>query len=189
MIFFFKLLILLFIFIKSISSETISTSAKFAVIMDFDTENILLDKDANAKIYPASMSKLMTLYILFEEISEGSINMESEFIVSEKAWKKGGSKMFVEVGSYVKIKDLLKGIIVQSGNDACIVVAEGISGSEDAFVDLMNSKAKMLGLETTFHRAFDWTPKPVKAIDSSNPFGGLPRTITNQSIFFMLNSV
>ena len=140
--FFLKLLILLIIHIKPISSATTSTTAKFAVIMDFDTENILYDKDANSRIYPASMSKLMTLYVLFEEISSGNINMDTEFLVSEKAWRKGGSKMFVEIDSYVKVKDLLKGIIVQSGNDACIVIAEGISGSEDAFADLMNNKAK-----------------------------------------------
>ena len=157
MIFFFKLLILFFIYLKPILAVPISTSAKFAVIMDFDTENILLDKEANSRIYPASMSKLMTLYILFEEISNGSISMDSEFLVSEKAWKKGGSKMFVEVGSYVKVKDLLKGIIVQSGNDACIVVAEGVSGSEEAFVDLMNSKSKKLGLlNSNFKNSTGW---------------------------------
>ena len=87
--FFLKLLILLIIHIKPISSATTSTTAKFAVIMDFDTENILYDKDANSRIYPASMSKLMTLYILFEEISLGNISMDTEFLVSEKAWKKG----------------------------------------------------------------------------------------------------
>ena len=152
-----KLLILLTIYVKTISSAPISTSAKFAIIMDFDTENILLDKEANSRIYPASMSKLMTLYILFEELSEGSISMESEFLVSKKAWKKGGSKMFVEVGSSVKIKDLLRGIIVQSGNDACIVIAEGISGSEEAFVDLMNIKAKKLGLlNSNFKNSTGW---------------------------------
>ncbi len=152
-----KLLILLTIYVKTISSAPISTSAKFAIIMDFDTENILLDKEANSRINPASMSKLMTLYILFEELSEGSISMESEFLVSKKAWKKGGSKMFVEVGSSVKIKDLLRGIIVQSGNDACIVIAEGISGSEEAFVDLMNIKAKKLGLmNSNFKNSTGW---------------------------------
>ena len=155
--FFFKLLILLIIHIKPISSATTSTSAKFAVIMDFDTENILYDKDANSRIYPASMSKLMTLYVLFEEISSGNISMDTEFLVSEKAWKKGGSKMFVEIDSYVKVKDLLKGIIVQSGNDACIVIAEGISGSEDAFADLMNNKAKKLGLlNSNFKNSTGW---------------------------------
>lgn len=152
-----KLFLLYFTINNIIIASPISTSAKFAIIMDFDTENILLNKDAKAKIYPASMSKLMTVYILFEEISKGNISMESEFLVSEKAWKKGGSKMFVEVGSYVKVKDLLKGIIVQSGNDACIVVAEGISGSEEAFVDLMNIKSKKLGLlNSSFKNSTGW---------------------------------
>ena len=100
------LLILLIIHIQPISSATTSTTAKFAVVMDFDTENILYDKDANSRIYPASMSKLMTLYVLFEEISLGNISMDTEFLVSEKAWRKGGSKMFVEIDSYVKVKDL-----------------------------------------------------------------------------------
>ncbi len=155
-----KVFLLLVLGINVLATAPIATTAKYAVIMDFDTENILLDKSANIRIYPASMSKLMTLYILFEQISEGSISLDSEFLVSQKAWKKGGSKMFVEVGSYVKIKDLLKGIIVQSGNDACIVVAEGISGSEQAFADLMNSKAKELGLQNSnFKNSTGWPDK------------------------------
>ncbi len=158
--FFLKVFLLLVLSINVLVAAPISTSAKYAVIMDFDTENLLLNKSAKSKIYPASMSKLMTLYILFEEISEGSITLDSEFLVSKKAWKKGGSKMFVEVGSYVKIKDLLKGIIVQSGNDACIVVAEGISGSEQAFADLMNVKAKELGLQNSnFKNSTGWPDK------------------------------
>ena len=155
-----KVLSLLIININVLASAPISTSAKFAIIMDFDTENILLDKSAKSRIYPASMSKLMTLYILFEEISNGGITLDSEFLVSEKAWKKGGSKMFVEANNYVKIKDLLKGIIVQSGNDACIVVAEGISGSEQAFAELMNLKAKELGLlDSNFKNSTGWPDK------------------------------
>ena len=157
--FFFLYIIILitFIFIKPSISTPITTSAKYAIVMDFETDNILLDKSANSKIYPASMSKLMTLYILFEEISKGSINMDSEFFVSEKAWRKGGSKMFVEAGSNVKVEELLKGIIVQSGNDACIVVAEGISGSEEAFAELMNKRARELGLQdSNFMNSTGW---------------------------------
>ncbi len=146
-----KVLIIIFLvlFNKLIYSATISTKAKYAVVMDYNTGDILYSKKSNQKIYPASMSKLMTLYILFEELSEGSIDLESEFYVSKKAWKKGGSKMFLEVGSKVKVNDLLKGIIVQSGNDACIVIAEGISGDEDTFAELMNLKAKEIGLENS----------------------------------------
>ena len=152
-----KLLIVLIASIKLVSSAPITTTAKYAIIIDYETENILLDKSASSRIYPASMSKLMTLYILFDEITQGNLNLDNEFVVSKKAWKKGGSKMFVEAGSNVKIKDLLKGIIVQSGNDACIVVAEGISGSEEAFADLMNLKAKEIGLlNSNFMNSTGW---------------------------------
>tara|TARA_A100001011_G_scaffold388784_1_gene469094 strand:- start:1455 stop:2627 length:1173 start_codon:yes stop_codon:yes gene_type:complete len=155
-----KIFLLIVALINVLVAAPISTSAKYAIIMDFDTENILLDKSAKSRIYPASMSKLMTLYILFEQISEGAISFDSEFLVSKKAWKKGGSKMFVEVGSYVKVIDLLKGIIIQSGNDACIVVAEGISGNEQAFADLMNVKAKELGLlNSNFKNSTGWPDK------------------------------
>ena len=103
-----KLLILLIIHIKPISSATTSTTAKFAVIMDFDTENILYDKDANSRIYPASMSKLMLIYMVFERIQNRTLSMEQEFLVSKKAWKFGGSKMFVNIGDKVSITDLIK---------------------------------------------------------------------------------
>ncbi len=103
------------------------------------------------------MSKLMTLYILFEAIEEGTVDLESKFYVSKKAWKKGGSKMFVEPESKVNVLDLLKGIIVQSGNDACIVVAEALSGSEKSFAELMNIKAKELGLQNSnFTNSTGW---------------------------------
>ncbi len=134
-------IILFLLFNKTLLGTQISTKANYAVIMDYETGNILLNKFATERVYPASMSKLMTLYILFESIAQGSITLESEFYVSNKAWRKGGSKMFVEAGSKVKVEDLLKGIIVQSGNDACIVVAEGIAGDEETFADLMNEIA------------------------------------------------
>ncbi len=155
-----KILIILFLSVQNLTSAPIFTKAKYAIVMDYDTENILFSKLANEKIYPASMSKLMTLYLLFEELSQGTISLESEFNVSKKAWKKGGSKMFVEANSYVKVKDLLKGIIVQSGNDACIVVAEGISGNEKTFAELMNAKAKELGLKNSnFTNSTGWPDK------------------------------
>ena len=154
---FLKLFLLFYILSNTISAARISTSAKYAIVIDYDTEAVLYDKDANKRIYPASMSKLMTLYILFEELAQGTIDLDTEFVVSKKAWKKGGSRMFVEAGSKVKIKDLLRGIIVQSGNDACIVIAEGISGSEDAFADLMNNRARELGLlNSNFKNSTGW---------------------------------
>ena len=138
-------------------SAPISTKAKYAIVIDYDTEAILFEKDAYEKIYPASMSKLMTLYVLFDELSKGTLDLDTEFFVSKKAWKKGGSKMFVEPETKIKIKELLKGIIVQSGNDACIVVAEGISGDEEAFSDLMNEKAREMGLKgSNFTNSTGW---------------------------------
>ena len=141
--------ILFFFLLSSLKALPISTTAKYALIVDYDTESILYEKEADAKIFPASMSKLMTLYILFESISNGTVSLDDEFLVSKKAWKKGGSKMFLEPNSKVKVKDLIKGIIVQSGNDACIVVAEALSGDEDSFAKLMNIKANNLGLRNS----------------------------------------
>ena len=149
--------ILLFLFSNNMQALPATTSAKYALIVDFDTGNVLYEKDANSRVYPASMSKLMTLYILFEALEDGIVSLDSEFYVSKKAWKKGGSKMFVEPETKVKVIDLLKGIIVQSGNDACIVVAEGLSGSEESFAELMNIKAKEIGLfESNFENSTGW---------------------------------
>ena len=117
----------------------------------------MYSKNTTSKIYPASMSKLMTLYILFEEIQNGSLSLDTNLNVSKKAWKKGGSKMFLEPGKKVTVRDILKGIIVQSGNDACIVVAENISGDEDSFADLMNEKAQELNLQfSNFTNSTGW---------------------------------
>src|SRR3546814_4952118 len=95
------------------------------------------------------MSKLMTVYVVFKMLSEGKIHMDDAFPVSEKAWRMQGSKMFVHVGDRVKVSDLLRGVIVQSGNDACIVLAEGIAGSEEAFAEILNAEAKRLDRKST----------------------------------------
>ena len=122
------------------------TVAKQAYIVDLQTGAVLLAKDADTPSPPASMSKLMTVYMAFEELKAGRLSLEDKFVVSRKAWRMGGSKMFVEVDKKVRVEDLLRGIIVQSGNDACIVLAEGLSGSESAFSDAMNGRARELGL-------------------------------------------
>tara|TARA_B100001989_G_scaffold80128_1_gene55387 strand:+ start:78 stop:1217 length:1140 start_codon:yes stop_codon:yes gene_type:complete len=148
---------IIFFYINIIIASNFSSKAEYATVIDLDTEAVLYSKNANSKVYPASMSKLMTLYILFEEIQNGSLSLESKLYVSEKAWRKGGSKMFLEAGDEVSVNDILKGIIIQSGNDACIVVAENISGDEDSFADLMNEKAKELGLENSnFTNSTGW---------------------------------
>ena len=128
----------------------IDTDADTAIIMDADTGYILYEKNSNQKTFPASMTKIMTSMIVFEKLSNGSLTLDDTFLVSEKAWKeREGSSMFVEVDKEIRVEDLLRGIIVQSGNDACIVVAENISGSEETFSILMNEMAADIGLENT----------------------------------------
>ncbi len=142
------------------TATALETKAREALLVDFETGTVLLEKNAESLMPPASMSKIMTSYMVFEELKEGRIKMDDELPVSEKAWRMGGSKMFVEVGSSIKISDLLRGIIVQSGNDACIVVAEGLAGSEDAFAEAMTSKARDIGMtQSTFANATGW-PHP-----------------------------
>ena len=126
----------------ALAQGPITTPAEYALIMDYRTGEILYEKNARTPTAPASMSKLMTVAIVFERLKEGSLKLTDEFDVSEKAWReREGSSMWVRVGDRIPVLDILRGIIVQSGNDACIVVAENISGSEEAFVELMNRKA------------------------------------------------
>ncbi len=124
----------------------IDTVAKQAFLMDANTHAVLLNKEGDTLMHPSSMSKLMTLYILFSRLKEGRVKLDSKFSVSEKAWRTQGSKTFVGIGSEMTVEELIHGIIIQSGNDACIVVAEGISGSEEAFVKEMNDTAQKLGM-------------------------------------------
>jgi len=136
------------------------TPAEEAILIDHATGMVLMEKNADLPVPPSSMTKLMTLYLLFERLADGRLNMNDSFAVSEKAWRTGGSKMFVEVGKQARVEDLVRGIVVQSGNDACIVVAEGISGSEEAFANLMNDKARALGMtESNFANSSGW-PHP-----------------------------
>ncbi|GLQ07268.1 D-alanyl-D-alanine carboxypeptidase family protein [Sneathiella chinensis] len=141
-------------------AHAIETAAKQAYLVDMETGAVLLDKKGNELMPPASMSKLMTATMVFERLKEGSLKLDDTFPVSERAWRKGGSKMFVEVNSRVSVSDLLRGIIVQSGNDACIVVAEALAGSEEEFARNMTEHARTIGLEqSTFANATGW-PDP-----------------------------
>src|SRR5208337_3140665 len=119
---------------------TIDTSARNAFIVDFDTGAVLLDKGADQRIPPASMSKMMAEYVVFGFLKSGKATLDDMLPVSEHAWKTGGSKMFVPLHQKVKLDDLLRGMIIQSGNDAAVVLAEGLAGSEAAFVEMMNEK-------------------------------------------------
>ena len=142
------------------ANETIETAAKQAIIIDYDTGTVLFEKNADQKMPTSSMSKVMTMYLIFDALQRGDLSLNDEFLVSEKAWKKGGSKMFVPVGKKIKIEDLIRGVIIQSGNDATIVLAEGLAGSEDAFAEALNNKARELGMKDShFMNASGW-PDP-----------------------------
>ena len=142
------------------TAAEILTPAKQAYITDFESGKVLFAKNAEVPMKPASMAKIMTVFVVFQRLADGSLQLENKFLVSEKAWRKGGSKTFVEVGSQVTVNDLLHGVIVQSGNDAAIVLAEGIAGTEDAFAEEMNVWANKLGMtQTNFRNATGW-PDP-----------------------------
>ncbi len=149
------------------------TEATHAVIMDYETGEILFSKNGAEAMPPASMSKLMTAFMAFEALENGTIEMDDELRVSEDAWRRGGaasgsSTMFLDVNSRAKVSDLLRGIVVQSGNDACIVLAEALEGSEEAFADAMTDRAKEMGLETAnFANATGW-PDPDHMISAAD---------------------
>jgi D-alanyl-D-alanine carboxypeptidase (penicillin-binding protein 5/6) len=139
---------------------TFQTEARQAILIDFDTGAVLFDKDADEPMFPSSMTKIMTSLIVFDELRAGRLQLDSTFRVSEKAWRMGGSKMFVHVNDEVTVEDLLRGVIVQSGNDASIVLAEGISGSEEAFAERMTARGREIGMEASeFRNASGW-PDP-----------------------------
>ena len=128
----------------------IDTDAKTAVVIDATTGKVLFEKNKDKKTFPASMTKIMTTLIVFEKLSNGTLSLDDTFLVSERAWKeREGSSMFVEVDKNIRVEDLLRGIIVQSGNDACIVVAENIAGTEESFAKMMTQKAIDIGMTNT----------------------------------------
>jgi D-alanyl-D-alanine carboxypeptidase (penicillin-binding protein 5/6) len=146
-------------------ASAFETQARQALLVDMNTQSVLLQKNANELMPPASMSKMMTVHMVFERLREGRLKLSDKLPVSENAWRRGGAKsagstMFLNLGDSVSVEDLLRGIIIQSGNDACIVVAEGLSGSEEAFAAEMTRRAHELGLNnSTFTNATGW-PDP-----------------------------
>ena len=153
------------IFSNITMAQAIETKAKNLILMDYDTGEYLYSKDAQKMIPPASMSKLMTIYIIFSKLKDGSLSEDDVFTVSENAWRKGGaasgsSTMFLNINEKVRVGDLIQGIIIQSGNDACIVAAENIAGSEEDFAHMMNDTAKKLGMNnSSFANSTGW-PHP-----------------------------
>ncbi|OLQ75029.1 D-alanyl-D-alanine carboxypeptidase [Photobacterium proteolyticum] len=132
--------------------EAPQIASKGYVLMDYHSGKILAGNKENVQIPPASLTKMMTSYVIGQEVNRGNISMDDTVVISKNAWAKnfpGSSKMFIEVGSEVKVADLNRGIIIQSGNDACVAMAEHVAGSEESFVDLMNAWAKTLGMDNT----------------------------------------
>lgn len=135
----------------------IDTLARWACIVDYPTGAVLLEKAADERMPPSSLTKMMTAYIVFGMLRAGRLTLEQTLPVSEKAWRMQGSKMFVPLNGTVAVSDLIQGMVIQSGNDACIVLAEGIAGSEEQFVGLMNAKAAELGMSNShFLNATGW---------------------------------
>ncbi|MDB5477957.1 MAG: dacA [Alphaproteobacteria bacterium] len=156
--FLFSLFLLALVF--AVPAQAMETIAKQAILIDMDTKTVLLEKNSQEKMPTSSMSKVLTAYLVFDALKSGRITMEQTFPVSEKAWRIQGSKMFVPLNSQIKVGDLIQGVIVQSGNDACVVLSEGIAGSEEAFAEAMNKKAASFGMKNShFMNASGW-PDP-----------------------------
>jgi len=151
------------------SAQRFETRAQQAILMDAESETVLFQHEADTPMPPASMAKLMTVAVIFRALESGRLSLDDEFIVSEDAWRRGGavaggSTMFAELGSTIKLSDLLRGIIVQSGNDACIIVAEGMAGTETTFADMMNAEARRLGLDDSHFVNATGLPDPMQRV-------------------------
>ena len=146
------LTLLTFVFLSINANAEFDIKARSVILQDFLSGEILYEKDADQEIYPASMTKIMTAIIAFDLLEKGELNLEDKFLISEKAWRlstAGYSSMFIMVGDEVSVEDLLKGIIIASGNDACIALAEGIAGTEEEFARMMTEKAYEIGMKNT----------------------------------------
>ena len=139
-----------FILSQSFVPNAPELNLKSYILIDPNTNTVIAESNSDGLIEPASMTKVMTAYVVADQINNNLISLDDEVLISEKAWKMGGSKMFIEVGKKVTILDLLKGIMIQSGNDASVAIAEYVGGSEDGFVDLMNSYAGAIGMKSTY---------------------------------------
>ncbi len=150
----FTLLIFMFCVAEAVAFDT---DAKYAILIDYDTKSILFEKEAKTHMAPSSMSKMMTAYIAFESLKNGSVSLTDEFMISEKAWRMGGTRMFIPLKMPVTFEELLKGLIIISGNDAAVAIAEALAGSEDEFAERMNETAAKLGMKDShFTNATGW---------------------------------
>jgi len=141
-------------------APSFDTTAKEAIVIDYQTHAVMYAKNADERIPTASLSKIMTAYTVYGYLVDGKAKLDDMLPVSEAAWRTGGSKMFVPYPGEVKVDDLLRGMIIQSGNDACVVLAEGLAGSQQAFVEKMNENAKKLGLKDSHYADVNGLPSP-----------------------------
>ena len=152
-----KFILISIIILFSQFAFSFETEAKYAILMDYNTKTILFEKEANTQMAPSSMSKMMTAYIAFEHLKSGQVKLDEQFPISERAWKMGGTRMFIPLDTIVSFEDLLKGLIIQSGNDAAVAIAEILMGSEEEFANKMNETAQKLGMNNThFTNATGW---------------------------------
>ncbi len=148
-------LLFIFVFLLNLCSNTLANpnmNIRTGILMDYHSEEILYELDPDSQIYPASMTKIMTSIIAFDLINKNKLSLDDTFIVSENAWRlsqSGYSSMFIMINDEVSVEDLLKGIVIASGNDACVALAEGIAGSEENFAEMMNEKASEIGMTST----------------------------------------
>lgn len=162
------------------AQAAIQTNAEHALLMDAQTGQVLWQKDGMVAMPPASMSKLMTIDLLFSRLKDGRVQLTDKFPVSERAWRTQGSKMFVELGSRIAVEDLIRGIVIQSGNDACVVVAEALGGTVEGFVAMMNKRAKEIGLQHSTFVNPDGLPDPPGQLMSAIDLAKLSRHIINE---------
>ncbi len=160
--FFFLFLSLILVTSVSYAQEMTApeTEAKQAIILDYETGTVLFEKNADEKMPTSSMSKVLTTVVVYDAIRDGKLKLDQELPVSERAWKTSGSRMFLDLNTNVKVEDLIKGVVIQSGNDACVVLAEGVAGTEENFSDLMNRKAADIGMDNSHFMNSNGWPDP-----------------------------
>lgn len=161
----FALLVVVAGTVSALAQANFETNARFAVLMDYESGTVIFQKDADARLEPASMTKLMTLAVVFHELRAGRISLDDQFFVSENAWRtggaaSGGSTMFADLNSQIRVEDLIRSVIIQSGNDAAIVLAEGIAGTEGTFASMMNELARNLGFDGSHFTNATGLPDP-----------------------------
>jgi len=163
------LLISQFVIAQSTFAQEFITKAKQAIVMDYESGSVLFQKNADQLMPPASMAKIMTMEVVFDALKRGQLTYESKFTISEDAWRRGGSEsggssMFAKLGSDVRLEDLIRGVIIQSGNDASMAIAEGMAGSEVGFAGLMNERARKIGLSSSKFRNSTGLPNPDQVV-------------------------